>query len=204
MNKILFLIAMAGSIFLSSCSSKPYKVERSIEINTPSEYVFEKVGNNKTRGEWSPWDKIDPEMKKEYEGPNSGVGAKYSWKSENEDVGTGYIECIESNSPSNIKRNLTFTSPWESTSIIEWNFKNKEGSTNVSWSVTGELPGMVALFTDMDEILGANLEDGLSSLKKVCEKNYKVPVEEEDNVATMIDTTIVIEEMQIVKKSPLK
>ena len=30
-------------------------------------------------GRWSPWDKIDPDMKKSYEGAPSGPGSVYSW-----------------------------------------------------------------------------------------------------------------------------
>ena len=194
MKKLNFLAGLVVVIALSSCGSKPYKVERKIEVRSSSEAVFNRLGDNKNRGDWSPWDKLDPEMKKTYEGPNSGVGAKYSWSSENENVGTGTLECVESNPYSYIKSNLTFTAPWESSSVVEWNIT--EGQfTEVSWSVSGELPGMAALFTDMEETLGPQLEEGLGNLKKLCEEETiskpNEVVEEQVQDSTLIDSSAV-------------
>ena len=36
MNKVNIIIGIMGILFLASCGSDPYKVERSIEINTPA------------------------------------------------------------------------------------------------------------------------------------------------------------------------
>lgn len=194
MNKKNFFIGLIGVLLLSSCGSKPYKVEREIEISVPAAFVFEKVGDYKTRGEWSPWDKIDPEMTKEYTGATSGLGAKYSWSSKNDDVGTGSMTCVESTASTYMKSDLAFTAPWESTSVIEWNFEESNNVTSINWSVSGELPGMAALFTDMEKILGSKLEEGLADLKVISEANYKEPIviEVSDSLTTdsvMVDVT---------------
>lgn len=191
MNKISILMGFATIAILSSCGSKPYKIEQKTEISVPSAYVFEYVANNKTRSEWSPWSKIDPDMTKEYEGPASGVGAKYSWSSENEDVGTGSMICVESTPSTYMKSDLSFSAPHESSSVIEWNFSEKEGVTSVSWSVSGELPGMAALFVDMDEILTPKLKEGLANLKTLSEANYKIPEPEVMVNSTASDSTTV-------------
>ena len=197
MNKFNFFIGLIGVLFLASCGPKPYKVEREIAISVPVAYVFEKVGNYKTRGEWSPWDKIDPEMTKEYAGPNSGVGAKYSWSSKNDDVGTGSMTCVESTPSTYMKSDLAFTAPWESTSVIEWNLEESDNVTSINWSVSGELPGMAALFTDMEEILGSKLEEGLADLKVISEANYKEPVVIEVRDSLITDSVMVDETMEM-------
>ncbi|HXK18635.1 MAG TPA: hypothetical protein VNG33_12570 [Polyangiaceae bacterium] len=37
---------------------------------------------------WSPWEKLDPNLKRSYEGAPAGVGAKYAWVG-NKQVGEG-------------------------------------------------------------------------------------------------------------------
>jgi len=165
------LIAIAGAACIVSCSPTEYKVERSTVIDAPTELVFEQVNNHKNRDAWSPWEKMDPDMEKSYEGPEAGVGAIYKW-SGNDSVGTGTLEIIESVPSDYIKSKLVFTEPWESESTIEWTFKETDAGTEATWSTTGELPGFMFWMgqEDMDEMMGADFEEGLNELKAVSEE----------------------------------
>lgn len=166
------LILLFGvSALLYSCSPTEYQVKRDIVIDAPQEIIFEQVNNHNNRDAWSPWEKMDPQMTKTYEGTEMGVGSIYKWKG-NDDVGTGRLEIVESDPSSYIKCELEFTEPWESTSVVEWNFTNSENGTKAEWIISGELPGFMFWMgqEDMDEAMGKDLEGGLESLKMLSEQ----------------------------------
>lgn len=189
MKKIYLILSITGLVIMASCSSKPYDVKRDIEINVPASYIVAQVTNHTTRGNWSPWDMKDPDMKKEFSGPENGVGAKLNWSSESEEVGTGSLEVTEITDFSYVKNQLIFTAPFESESVVEWWFEEKDGVTKATWGSRGELPGLAALFMGetMDEMMGPDFETGLANLKKMCEENYTAPVVE----VPIVDSTSV-------------
>ncbi len=173
---MFFVLAIATlSICLVGCDPKPYQVSRSLEINAPANHVYGIVADHSKRVEWSPWEQIDPDMKKEVTGEAGAVGSKWSWSSENDEVGTGTLETKEVRANEYIKSNLIFTSPFEASSTVEWEFNEQNGVTTATWKNSGELPGMVAMFTDMEETLGPSFEKGLEGLKTLSESTYKEP-----------------------------
>lgn len=165
------VIALAAAAMVASCSPTEYRVEREATIDAPVAVVFEQVNNHKMRDAWSPWEQMDPDMSKSYEGPESGVGAVYKW-SGNDSVGTGILEILESRPNEYIKSKLVFTDPWESESTVEWTFDETENGTVATWAVNGELPGYLFWMgqEEMDEMMGKDFQTGLEGLKKVAEK----------------------------------
>lgn len=170
MKKIVFIllgVLVVGIVAMVSIK-KEIVVTRSITIQAPSEKISYQVRNFKEFVKWSPWAKLDPEMKKEFFGEDGTVGAKYTWTG-NEEVGTGSQELVEV-SKETVKTKLIFTAPWESESDIFFNFSEKDQVTEVTWGYIGEMPFMMTLFVDMDAMLGEKYEEGLKSLKKICEE----------------------------------
>lgn len=167
-NQTILFLAGAGMLF--ACKPTPYEISREITIEAPAAVVFEQVNNHKNRDAWSPWEAMDPNMTKSYEGPESGVGARYSWVG-NDSVGTGSLEILESEPHSRIKSKLVFTAPWESESTIEWKFVESGNQTTVTWMIKGELPGYLFWMNeeDMDEQMAPDFEKGLAKLKSVSE-----------------------------------
>ena len=166
--KIKSLIAVIGVAVFASCSPTEYRVERSSTIDAPVKLVFDQVNNHKLRDAWSPWEKMDPDMEKSYEGPEAGVGAVYKW-SGNDSVGTGVLEITESIPHEYIKSTLTFTSPWESESIVEWNFEETAEGVKATWAVNGELPGYL-FWMDPEDMMGEDFQKGVDQLKVVAEE----------------------------------
>ena len=160
--------------------------------------VYNQVIDHKNRVNWSPWSHKDPEMTKGFEGPESGVGAVYTW-SGNDEVGTGSLKIVEAKENAYIKNELVFTEPFESKDNVEWMFEEKEGKTNVVWLTSGELPKIASMFMDqtMEQMLGPDFEKGLEDLKTYCEKNYVVeePSVEMEADSMMVDSSSVEEEM---------
>jgi hypothetical protein len=121
---------------------------------------------------WSPFEKMDPAMKRTMSGPESGVGAAYAWEG-NSKAGAGRMEITESTPSSNVKIKLDFTKPFEGHDAAEFTLLPEGDATKVTWAMTGPSPMMMKVmqvFMNMDKEIGAQFEDGLGTLKANAEK----------------------------------
>jgi hypothetical protein len=161
---ILFGVYILVSLFLPS----HVRVERSAIIKAPVPVVFDAVNNFHTWQKWSYWDNIDPQMKSTYEGPESGVGAKHLWSSNDKNVGTGNITIVAVKPNSEILTDLDFEGM--GTSHGGWLFHEVDGGTEVTTYMEmdmgffGRIMGLM-----MDGMLGSDFEKTLAGLKKHCE-----------------------------------
>jgi hypothetical protein len=142
-----------------------------VPISAPAPVVFAQVNDLHRWENWSPWAKLDPNMKVAHEGPPAGKGAVYSWAG-NSKVGEGRMTIIESRPNELVRINLEFIKPFAATNITEFTFKPEGNGTAVSWSMSGEnnfLSKAVCLFMNMDKMVGGDFEKGLAALKSVSE-----------------------------------
>jgi hypothetical protein len=65
-------------VLLVIASHRPddFRIERSARIEASPSDVFAEINDFRNWKEWSPWEKLDPNMVTTYDGPDSGVGAK--------------------------------------------------------------------------------------------------------------------------------
>lgn len=168
---ILIVIVLLVGVVLAVAAFLPseYKVSRSIEINRPVEVVFKNIDNFKNRPAWDPWLSQDPDAEVTYAGPDSGVGASYSWKGETIGSGTMTIEEVVENE--SIKSKLEFTEPRMSASMVCWKLESTANGTKATWTNRGKLGYPIERFFGLmlDGMLGPDFEKGLQSLKKVIE-----------------------------------
>src|SRR3954465_1567744 len=96
-KKVLIVIGIVVIVFLVVVAFQPstYSVTRSATISGPAPAVFAQVNDFHNWEAWSPWAKLDPAMKQNYEGPASGKGASYTWTG-NSKVGEGRMTIAES------------------------------------------------------------------------------------------------------------
>lgn len=85
-KKILLGLGAVIAIVLVLAAFQPDRmtVERSATMAAPPAAVFAVVNDFRHWDDWSPWARLDPEMKKTLEGPPTGVGAVYKWSGNNE------------------------------------------------------------------------------------------------------------------------
>src|SRR5260370_42712304 len=55
------------------------RVSRTTTIAAPAPVVVAQGNDFHKWAAWSPWEKIDPAMKRTYEGPPAGAGTRYTW-----------------------------------------------------------------------------------------------------------------------------
>jgi len=163
---ILLLIAVA-------LQPAEMRIERSTTIAAAPETVFPHLNELRKWDAWSPWAKIDPQVKMTYDGPAEGNGAISTW-SGNSQVGEGRMTIVESQPNQSVKLRLDFIRPVGSTSTAEFVLVPAENGTQVTWKMDGPRPLMtklVGLFVDIDKLLAEQFDEGLAKLKDVCESS---------------------------------
>ena len=173
LKKILVASAAVIILFFIVVATRPanYSVTRSTTIIAPAEVVFAQVNNLHNWDAWSPWAELDPDMKQDYEGPEAGVGAVYSWEG-NGDVGKGRMTIIESAPDELVGIKLEFFKPMSSTCTTEFAFAPDGDRTSVTWTMSGtnNFAGKAfSLFMNMDKLVGGDFEKGLTKMKATSE-----------------------------------
>ncbi|NVM95822.1 SRPBCC family protein [Arthrobacter wenxiniae] len=142
-----------------------FTVERSAVIPAPASEIYPLVESFREWTKWSPWETVDPNMQRSYEGPVSGVGAKYAWKG-NRKAGAGAM-VITGAEPARINIRLEFTKPMKAVNPITFTFAPEASGTRVTWTMNGESKGITKffmLFMNMDKLVGRDFEKGLAHL----------------------------------------
>ena len=173
LKKILLILAAIIAIILVAAVFQPaeFRVIRSATIAAPAATVFAEINDFHRWQAWSPWEKLDPAMKRTFEGPASGVGASYGWEG-NSDVGAGRMTITESKPAELIRIKLEFLKPMPGECPTEFAFRSEGGATTVTWTMTGAnsyLAKIMCLFMSMDKMIGGDFEKGLGTLKQLAE-----------------------------------
>lgn len=167
-------IVLVMTVLLLYAATKPdtFRVQRSIGINAPPERIFQHVNDLTKWGAWSPWEKMDPAMKKTAGGAPQGKGALYEWDG-NHQVGKGRMEILESIPPSKVLIKLDFLKPFEAHNRAEFTLAVQEGSTIVTWAMYGPqsyMAKVMGLLFNCEKMVGPQFETGLANLKMLAEK----------------------------------
>ena len=177
LKKIAIGFGVLVAVLLVVTATRPatFHIERSAAFAAPPNAAFAQVNDFHAWQAWSPWDKLDPNMKRSYEGPKQGVGAKYAWAG-NDEVGQGRMTITRSDEPSLIELKLEFLKPFETTNKTTFRFEPSAGGTKVTWAMDGENNFMgkaFSLFMDMDSLVGSDFERGLEAMKGRAESAAK-------------------------------
>ena len=164
-------ILLAGLAAVIALQPAEMRITRSTSIAAAPEAVFAEVNDFRNWQDWSPWERLDPLMERTYSGSQTGEGAVYHWNG-NDEVGEGQMTIEESRPGEFIHIKLEFLKPFAATNAAEFTFTPQGDGTEVTWTMTGEknflMKGM-CLFMDMDAMIGADFEKGLTQLKEEVE-----------------------------------
>jgi len=173
--KLLFLLLSLVAIVLiiGLFVDGKFSVNRSIEINQAQAKIFEYISQLENQQEYGVWQKKDPNISIKTSGTDRTVGFISSWDSKVEDVGKGEQEIMKIIDGKLIETEIRFKRPMEVTSQVFLELTEvSENSCTVSWRFEGESPypfNILALFMNMDEEIGPDLDKGLKNLKIILE-----------------------------------
>jgi hypothetical protein len=168
----IIVLLVAGLLGYAATKPDTFRVQRSASMKAPPEKIFPLINDFHNWGAWSPWEKLDLEMKKTHSGAANGKGAIYEWEG-NKKVGQGRMEIMEESPPSKVAIKLDFIKPFQANNKAEFALDRQGNSTNVTWTMDGSQPFMfkvMGVFMNLDNMIGKDFEAGLASMKGIAEK----------------------------------
>ncbi len=171
--KIALVLALLIALVLVYAALQPstFQVVRSAVIAAPPGALFGHINDLHRWQAWSPYEKLDPAMKREFSGPAAGVGATYAW-SGNRNVGSGRMTIVAERPAEEIRFKLEFLAPMAGVCEAVFTFAPEGGGTRVTWRMSGRnnyAAKVFCLFMNMDRMIGGQFAAGLASLKQLAE-----------------------------------
>jgi uncharacterized protein YndB with AHSA1/START domain len=169
---IVLLAPIVVILILAAMKPDVLRLERRATINATPDTVFAFLNDFHRWLHWSPWEGLDPALRRTHSGATAGKGAVYAWEG-NKKVGQGQMEILESTPPSRLMVKLDFIKPFEAHNMVEFHLTPAAGGgTDIVWSMQGPQPFATKMFSvimPMEKLIGKDFEKGLASLKRVSE-----------------------------------
>ena len=169
---VIVLVVAGVAAYAAVTQPDTFRVSRSLDISAPPEKIYSILSDFHRSPEWSPYEKLDPDMKRTHSGAPSGKGAVYEWDGDS-NAGAGRMEIVEAAPAQSVTLRLDFTRPFEATNFVEYKLQPKGLATQVSWDMHGPMPfisKVMCVFVDLDTMIGKDFETGLANLKTLAEK----------------------------------
>ncbi len=168
---LVFVALVAALLLWAATRPDSFSVERRVVVKASADKIQPLIADFHRWPEWSPWEKLDPAMKRNFSGAAAGVGAIYGWQG-NRDVGSGRME-VKLATPDKVSIQLDFIEPFEGHNTADFFLSPKDGGTEVRWVMFGPAPfvsKLMGIFVSMDTMIGKDFEKGLAQLKAAAEK----------------------------------
>ncbi len=145
-------------------------IERSTVIAAKPATVYTYLNGWKNFNDWSPWAALDPNTKYTYEGPETGVGARQSWFSDDPHVGNGSqeITAVDTDKAITIKLMLPDMEP----SVVTQTLIPEGEGTKVIWAMDADMgasPLNRWFGLLLEKFIGPDYEKGLAKMKPLIE-----------------------------------
>ncbi|RWA58434.1 SRPBCC family protein [Mesorhizobium sp.] len=168
---IILGVIIAAVLIYAATRPNDFVVSRSASINAPAEAIFPLINDFKHWPEWSPFEKLDPNMKRTLSGADSGKGAAYAWEGNNK-AGKGRMEIVNAVPSSLVSLRLDFEKPFRANNTVDFTLAPSGPNTTVTWAMRGARPfiaKLMGLFMNFDTLIGKDFEAGLDNLKRATE-----------------------------------
>jgi hypothetical protein len=163
----LVAILAALAAFIATRPAE-FRIARSRTLAAPPGVAHAYVNDFHKWLEWSPWEGLDPTLKREFSGAPAGPGAIYHWAGNNK-VGEGRMTILDAPVPHSVSIRLEFIRPWTATNTAQFDFASSGSGTAATWSMTGHnnfIAKALGLFMNMDKMVGSDFEKGLANLDR--------------------------------------
>jgi uncharacterized protein YndB with AHSA1/START domain len=168
---LVLVVVVAGLLIFAATKPDSFRIERTASIKAPPDKIFALINDFHQWGKWSPYEKIDPALKRTFGGAEAGKGATYEW-SGNKNIGSGRMEILDAQAPSRILIKLDFMTPFEAHNTAEFTLVPTGETTSVTWAMYGPQPFLgkvMTIFFNMEKMVGGQFEEGLANLKTAAE-----------------------------------
>jgi uncharacterized protein YndB with AHSA1/START domain len=170
---VMLLLMLLVLVIFATTRPNEFTIRRSISIAATPERVFALINDFREWPKWSPWEKLDPTMKKTLSGAESGPGSVYEWEGDKK-VGAGRMEILAAAPFSTIDIQLSFFRPFRAENRTLFTLLPQSEGTYVTWEMSGTnnlIMKMMGIVMNMDKVIGRDFEKGLGAMKAEAEKN---------------------------------
>ncbi len=171
--KYLF-IALAGlALFLGYVSTRngEFHYVRSGLIHASAEQIFPYLVDFKKGSEWNPYDRRDPNTKRNFKGTVGEVGSIMEFDG-NSDAGAGYLEVLKIIPNQQVDIKLVMTRPIAASNFITYSLTPEGDQTRFSWAMSGDggfVSKLMNVFIDCEKMVAGDFEVGIKTLKELIE-----------------------------------
>jgi uncharacterized protein YndB with AHSA1/START domain len=165
------VIAILAVLGIASMKPDTMRIERKGTTAAAPATVYAILNDFHRFHEWSPWQKLDPDMKVDIQG-GPGIGSVYHW-SGNAEAGEGRMTITDTQPDSHVGMDLEFIKPFESKNTCEFTLAPSGSGTEVTWVMNSKnnmMSKVMCVFMDMDKMVGKDFTEGLSNLARVAER----------------------------------
>lgn len=171
---VLVLIALLLLLLFIIAARRPdeFAVRRTADIRAPDSKVFSLINDFRQWPKWSPWEKLDPNLKRTLSGAEAGRGSVYEWQGDKR-VGAGRMEIMDSVPHSRIDIKLSFLKPFRAENRTTFTITPVDGASRVLWEMAGTnnfMFKLMGLVMNMDKMVGTDFEKGLAAMKAEAER----------------------------------
>jgi len=160
------LVLLIVALLVGVAKPETFRVERVVRIDASAERLFAVINDFHGWGSWSPYERLDPFMRRTFSEPARGKGAVYGWESSGK-PGVGRMQIVESAAPSRVVIQRDVAKWFASRDVVEFTLRSLGESTQVSWSMQGRR-SYLGRFLSVRRI-GKDLDTGLANLKAIAE-----------------------------------
>jgi uncharacterized protein YndB with AHSA1/START domain len=166
---VLLVVSVTGVLLLAVSKPDTFRVQRATSVKAPPDRIFPLIADFHGWSAWSPYEKLDPAMKRTFGGADKGKGAVYEWDSDGK-AGKGRMEITDAPAPSRVAIKLDFFKPFESHNTAEFKLEPSGDTTEAMYGPNLFIGKVRSIFFDMDKMIGKDFETGLANLKILAEQ----------------------------------
>ncbi|OFZ28811.1 MAG: hypothetical protein A2622_04045 [Bdellovibrionales bacterium RIFCSPHIGHO2_01_FULL_40_29] len=171
--KIVSGIAFFIALFFGFVATRQgkFNYERSGLIEAPADKIFPYISQFSMGGQWSPYEKIDPNMKKTFSGADGQPGSMMVFEG-NSQAGSGQLELIKLIPNELVEIKLTMTKPIRAENLVIYKLTPEGNGTRFSWSMSGDggfFGKLLNVFIDCENMVAGSFTEGIANLKTLVE-----------------------------------
>lgn len=170
---LVFAVIVGAVLGVSWFQPDQFHYERSGIINASPGAIYPYLSDLHLGSEWSPYEKLDPQMKRTFKGAATEVGAIMEFEG-NDEVGAGRMEIVATDPDRFVELELEFFRPFKGVNRVRYVLTPEPTGTRFTWIMTGKNPFLskiVCLFLNIEKMIGDQFEAGIKNLKDVVENS---------------------------------
>ena len=169
---IVVVVVVVGVLAFAATRPDDFTVQRSIAIKAEPAKIYPLLVDFSQWPAWSPWEKLDPTMKRTLSGAASGGAPSTRGTARARSAPAGWRSRRRRHPRSS--SSSTSCKPFEAHNIADFALAPRpDATTEVTWLMRGPAPfvsKLMGVFVDMDKMIGKDFEAGLANLKAAAEK----------------------------------